>query len=106
MAKIDPAINGYNSERTQQFYRDVLERLRSLPGVLSAGQAVQRILDGAERRNSITVEGYTPPPDDLMLTSTVPAQDGGRSGLQRIVWPPPTFLERLARDGSRLLGYR
>jgi predicted permease len=65
---IDPAINGYNSERTQQFYRDVLERLRSLPGVLSAGQAVQRILDGAERRNSITVEGYTPPPDDLMFT--------------------------------------
>ena len=65
---IDPATNGYNPERTQQFYRDLVERLRSLPGVISAGQAVQRILEGAEWRNGITVEGYTPRPDELVFT--------------------------------------
>jgi hypothetical protein len=63
---IDPTINGYNRERTQQFYRDLLERLRSLPGVISAGQAVQHVLEGAESRNGITIEGYTPRPDELL----------------------------------------
>jgi len=65
---LDPATNGYDSQRTQQFYRDLLERLRGLPGVVSAGQAVQRVLEGGEWRNAITVEGYTPRPDDRMFT--------------------------------------
>ena len=65
---IDPALNGYTPERTLQLYRDLLERLRGLPSVTSAGQAVQRVLEGAEWRNAITVEGYTPQPDDRMFT--------------------------------------
>jgi len=65
---VDPILSGYTQERTLQFYRNMLDRLQSLPGVSSAGQAVQRVLDGREWRNGITVEGYQPREDEKVFT--------------------------------------
>jgi predicted permease len=65
---ISPQLNGYTAERTIQFNHDLLEGLRRLPGVTSAGQAVQRVLEGAEWRNALTIEGYTPRPDESTFT--------------------------------------
>jgi predicted permease len=55
---IDPTLNGYTPQRAAQFYRDMMDRLRALPGVSAAGQAIQRVLDGRDWRNGVTVEGY------------------------------------------------
>jgi predicted permease len=55
---IDPTLNGYSPQRTALFYRDMLDRLRALPGVGAAGQAVIPLLDGSEWDSSVTVEGY------------------------------------------------
>jgi predicted lysophospholipase L1 biosynthesis ABC-type transport system permease subunit len=52
---IDPMLNGYTPERTAQLYRGMLDRIRALPGVTGAAQAVKRVLDGREWRNGITV---------------------------------------------------
>ena len=56
--QLSPALNGYTEERGAQFYRDLLERLRSAPGVKSAGQAAVPILSGDEWDSSMSVEGH------------------------------------------------
>jgi predicted permease len=57
--QLDPALNGYSEVRGRQFYRDLLERLRAVPGVRSAGIAAVPLLAGNEWDNSMQVEGHT-----------------------------------------------
>src|SRR5262249_45805096 len=54
-----PALSGYDEPRAVQFERDLLERLRSSPGVTSAATAAVPILAGNEWDNSMSVEGHT-----------------------------------------------
>ena len=56
--QLSPALNGYTDERGSQFYRDLLQNLRSAPGVKSAGQASVSILSGDEWDSSMSVEGH------------------------------------------------
>ncbi len=56
---VDPSINGYKPARTLQFYRQLQDRLDTLPGVSSSGLAVIRVLDGNEWDSTVSVEGYT-----------------------------------------------
>jgi predicted permease len=58
--QLAPALNGYTPERGNQFYTDLLERLRSAPGVTSAGLAAVPILAGDEWDNTMSVEGHKP----------------------------------------------
>lgn len=55
---VDPSLNGYQSERTKTYYRDLTARLSSIPGVTAVGMAAMRILEGGEWDSSVTVEGY------------------------------------------------
>jgi predicted permease len=61
---IDPALNGYTSERSQAFYRQLTDAVAGIPGVQAAGLASMRILEGGEWDSSVTVEGYVPKPGD------------------------------------------
>jgi predicted permease len=56
--QINPALNGYNEARGKQFYQDLLDRLRAVPGVKSAGIAAVPVLHGWEWDNSMQVEGH------------------------------------------------
>ena len=56
--QLSPALSGYDDQRGAQFYIDVLERLRSAPGVKSAAIAAVPILAGSEWDNSMSVEGH------------------------------------------------
>ncbi|MGA8528938.1 MAG: ABC transporter permease [Acidobacteriaceae bacterium] len=60
---MDPSEIGYNEARSLEFYREMLPRVRSLPGVVSATVA-QSIPMGMIDTGSdmVTIEGYTPPP--------------------------------------------
>jgi putative ABC transport system permease protein len=60
MFQVSPALSGYDEPRAVQFERDLLERLRSSPGVISAAMAAVPILAGNEWDNSMSVEGHTP----------------------------------------------
>jgi predicted permease len=63
--EIDPSLNGYSPERMKVFYPQLLDSLRSIPGVQSAGLASQRILEDNEWDSGMSVEGFTPDkPDD------------------------------------------
>ncbi|MGB9458725.1 MAG: ABC transporter permease [Bryobacteraceae bacterium] len=56
---VDPTVNGYKPERSLEFYRQLEEKLRALPGVNAEGLAVVAVLDDNEWDSSIAVEGYT-----------------------------------------------
>jgi putative ABC transport system permease protein len=56
--QLSPALSGYDRPRAVQFYRDLLDRLRSAPGVKSAGLAAVSLLSGDEWDSSMSVEGH------------------------------------------------
>ncbi len=59
---MDPSEIGYNTQRSLEFYKEMLPRVRSLPGVVSATVA-QSIPMGLIDNGSdtVTIEGRTPP---------------------------------------------
>jgi putative ABC transport system permease protein len=57
--QLSPDLSGYDDQRTVQLYESLLERLRSAPGVKSAGLASVAILAGNEWDSSMAVEGHT-----------------------------------------------
>ena len=57
--QLSPALSGYDDLRAQIFYTTLVERLRSLPGVTSAGLAAVPILAGDEWDSTMSVEGHT-----------------------------------------------
>jgi len=56
--QLSPTLSGYDAGRTTQFYESLLTRLRSAPGVTSAGLAAVPILSGDEWDRQMTVEGH------------------------------------------------
>jgi len=57
--QLAPALSGYSEPRAVQFNRDLLERLRTAPGVKSAAFAAVSLLSGDEWDSSTAVEGHT-----------------------------------------------
>ena len=57
--QLSPSLNGYDDQRAMTFYQQLLERLRSAPGVKSAAMAAVPILAGDEWDSSMGVEGHT-----------------------------------------------
>ena len=66
---ISPELNGYRKQRAIQYYRQVLERLRTVPGVQSAALASVRIVNGDWWGGTVTIDGYTPSPGEGMLAA-------------------------------------
>ena len=56
--QVSPALNGYDTPRAMQFYRDLLDRLRAAPGVKGAAIAAVPLLHGWEWDSSLSVEGH------------------------------------------------
>ena len=56
--QLSPALNGYSDQRVEHFYRELLENVRSTPGVKSAAFASVALLHGWEWDSSVTVEGH------------------------------------------------
>jgi predicted permease len=55
--QVDPARSGYSLQRLKDFYKQVQENIRSLPGVKSAGYAWIPVLSGREADWDVVVEG-------------------------------------------------
>ena len=56
--QLSPALNGYDNPRAVLFDRELLDRLRSAPGVKSAAMAAVPILAGNEWDSSMAVEDH------------------------------------------------
>ena len=58
IATINPALNGYSPERTQNFYRDLLQGLRAIPGAQSASLSSDSPISGGWDELGLVIEGY------------------------------------------------
>jgi predicted permease len=56
--RLSPALSGYDNPRTANLYGELLDRLRSTPGIKSAGHAAVSILSGDEWDSTTSVEGH------------------------------------------------
>lgn len=56
--QVDPKLNGYTLPRTKQFYQELLESVRALPGVQSAGYARAAVLTDGAWGDGMLVEGH------------------------------------------------
>ncbi|HEY7289650.1 MAG TPA: ABC transporter permease [Vicinamibacterales bacterium] len=61
---VSPTISGYSPLRTKRFEKELLERVKTLPGVSSMAFAQMGLLEGNEWDSSITVEGYDAKPGE------------------------------------------
>jgi predicted permease len=57
---VEPTLGGYKPDWARQYYRQLADRIRALPGVSSVTFAVVPLLIGDEWDNGVTIEGYTP----------------------------------------------
>ena len=58
--------SGYTPAQRMKLYQQALERLEALPGARAASLASLSLLSGASTSSNISVEGYTPQPDEDM----------------------------------------
>ena len=79
---VDPALAGYQSPRVREFYRDLLLRLRGLPGVEAAGAVTPAPLTNSDRGANLTIEGYRAPDGDGALASIGMVSEGFFSTLR------------------------
>ena len=56
--QLSPALSGYDDARTVHFYDELLDHVRAIPGVKSAGLASVPLLHGDEWDSSTMVEGH------------------------------------------------
>ncbi|MGE0455997.1 MAG: FtsX-like permease family protein [Vicinamibacteria bacterium] len=63
---VDPALSGYDPERTLQFYGRLRESLAALPDVRQASMSVIGMMTGNDWRSTVRVDGYKPKEDEDM----------------------------------------
>jgi predicted permease len=68
VARLDVRSVGYAAAERQALYRRLLERIRSLPGVVSASLSLNGPMGTSRRVSSLSVEGHTPQRDEQLLT--------------------------------------
>ena len=73
---VNPALNGYSPEKSQNFYRDLLLGLRAIPGVQSASLASDSPISGGWDELRLVVEGYQlREGEHLIAQSTIVSSD-------------------------------
>jgi macrolide transport system ATP-binding/permease protein len=62
--KLDPTQSGYKGERLANFYQELQQRIRDIPGVLSVSFSENTLINDGATLNEISVQGYKPSPKD------------------------------------------
>jgi predicted permease len=67
LASFDPFLSGYDESRGREFYRRLVERVRTVPGIQSATLARRLPLtDGGIAFATVAIDGYAPAKDEDM----------------------------------------
>lgn len=69
VVRIDPRLGGYKPTELSALYRQLLDRIKDIPGVQSATVATFSPISGTGRSSTITVRGYTARSDEDMEVS-------------------------------------
>ncbi|MEO6807469.1 MAG: ABC transporter permease [Edaphobacter sp.] len=61
---INPQLSGYENEKIPELHRQALESMAALPGVQAVAATDDAELANTDHGINVTVEGYTPPPEE------------------------------------------
>jgi len=61
---VAPGLNGYSAERSRDWVEQARQALNGLPGVEVVGAATIPVFSDDDSGGNVTVEGYTPAPDE------------------------------------------
>ncbi len=64
LMNVDPLAAGYEGARLENFPRDLVDRLRAIPGVSAAAFSDNGIFSGTESSTTLRIEGFAAPADD------------------------------------------
>jgi predicted permease len=64
LARLNPSLNGYPTERIRSLYNNLLERVRALPGVRGASLTTTAPISGGWDQLGVKVEGHQPRQDE------------------------------------------
>ncbi len=123
LVSLDPFLSGYNESRGREFYRQLVERVKALPGIQAATLArrLPLTLSGIAFAD-VAIDGYTPAPAEDMRFNydtigphyfqamRIPLAQGrdvderDREGTQRVVVINETMSQRYWPQGSALGG--
>jgi predicted permease len=78
LARINPRLNRYDDARVAALYTQLLDRLKTIPGVSSVALSQPSLLSGSENTTSIFVEGQT-------------YDRGTRNQIYRVIMSPGMF---------------
>ncbi len=73
---MDPGEIGYSETQGREFYKTLLDRLRSMPGVVSASTASSAPMGYYNSVDSLEIEGHQPPPGQPVPASNYNAISG------------------------------
>ncbi len=73
---MDPNEIGYNQAQTRDFYKNLLGRVRSIPGVVAVSEASSTPLGYYNNGDNLSIEGYQPPPGQPAPSSLYVAISG------------------------------
>ena len=95
---------GYPAARAHQFYRQLLDRVRALPGVRTAGLGQHVPLLPTSSTTSVTIDGYTLPADEksVGISSNV-VSDGYFDAIGIPILRGRAFDKRDTRERSRVV---
>ncbi|MBO0863211.1 MAG: ABC transporter permease [Chloracidobacterium sp.] len=68
VAKLELPKTKYDAARSEEFYRQLLERLKALPDVQSVAMATSTPLSGSVRISTFTIEGQPIKPEEMSTT--------------------------------------
>jgi len=71
LVELDPQGGGYTPEKLPQLCKELMERVRGIPGVESVSMSYYGPFAGAQRHNEVTIHSYSPrSPEDLRFQDT------------------------------------
>ncbi len=103
-ASTDLGVQGYKEEKGKDFYKQMVERVREIPGVEAAAIAFPLPLDAYDYGTRVDIEGYTPPPDEgrVRLGYTTAGPGYFQAMGTRLV-DGRDFTERDSKDAPRVV---
>jgi putative ABC transport system permease protein len=69
VARMDVRSTGFSPAERQALYGRIVEKVSAIPGVAGASLSLNGPLGTSQRTATMTVEGYTPGPDETVLTN-------------------------------------
>jgi predicted permease len=60
--RIDPTLNGYKGDQLVNLYKQIIERIQTIPGVRSASMSQHTLISGSSWIADISVPDFTPKP--------------------------------------------